>query len=65
MDVGFWAGLVPENAQNAGVLEAMLDAGALGLKVWVENGKSAIEFSVLVVLATQEMFYLSGIVLHI
>lgn len=30
---GFWGGLVPENAHNASVLEDLLEAGALGLKV--------------------------------
>jgi hypothetical protein len=30
---GFWGGLVPENAYNASVLEDLLAAGALGLKV--------------------------------
>lgn len=30
---GFWGGLVPEYAHNATVLEDLLDAGALGLKV--------------------------------
>lgn len=30
---GFWGGLVPENAYNATVLEELLEAGALGLKV--------------------------------
>jgi allantoinase len=32
VDVGFWGGLVPENAHNASKLEALLEAGALGLK---------------------------------
>ncbi|OMO65175.1 hypothetical protein COLO4_31493 [Corchorus olitorius] len=32
VDVGFWGGLVPENAFNATTLEALLDAGVLGLK---------------------------------
>ncbi|CAN1235741.1 ALN [Linum perenne] len=32
VDVGFWGGLVPENAFNATSLEALLNAGALGLK---------------------------------
>ncbi|KAG8385563.1 hypothetical protein BUALT_Bualt03G0058200 [Buddleja alternifolia] len=32
VDVGFWGGLVPENAFNATSLERLLDAGALGLK---------------------------------
>ncbi|XP_071726508.1 allantoinase-like isoform X2 [Rutidosis leptorrhynchoides] len=32
VDVGFWGGLVPENAFNATVLENLLNAGALGLK---------------------------------
>ncbi|XP_031278587.1 allantoinase isoform X1 [Pistacia vera] len=32
VDVGFWGGLVPENAFNATALEALLNAGALGLK---------------------------------
>lgn len=32
VDVGFWGGLVPENAFNATSLERLLKAGALGLK---------------------------------
>ncbi|PWA97870.1 allantoinase [Artemisia annua] len=32
VNVGFWGGLVPENAFNASILENLLDAGALGLK---------------------------------
>ncbi|KAJ0974392.1 hypothetical protein J5N97_016357 [Dioscorea zingiberensis] len=32
VDVGFWGGLVPENALNASALESLLEAGALGLK---------------------------------
>ncbi|GER36467.1 allantoinase [Striga asiatica] len=32
VDVGFWGGLVPENAQNTTILERLLEAGALGLK---------------------------------
>ncbi|AES63771.2 allantoinase [Medicago truncatula] len=32
VDVGFWGGLVPENAQNTSILEGLLDAGVLGLK---------------------------------
>nr|DAD22922.1 TPA_asm: hypothetical protein HUJ06_024385 [Nelumbo nucifera] len=32
VDVGFWGGLVPENAFNTSILEALLRAGALGLK---------------------------------
>lgn len=32
VDVGFWGGLVPENAFNASALEALLNAGVLGLK---------------------------------
>ncbi|GAV77921.1 Amidohydro_1 domain-containing protein [Cephalotus follicularis] len=32
VDVGFWGGLVPENAFNASALEALLSAGVLGLK---------------------------------
>ncbi|KAL2932173.1 Allantoinase [Bienertia sinuspersici] len=32
VDVGFWGGLVPENAFNATALERLLRAGALGLK---------------------------------
>ncbi|XP_044495077.1 allantoinase isoform X2 [Mangifera indica] len=32
IDVGFWGGLVPENAFNVTALEALLNAGALGLK---------------------------------
>ncbi|PWA40343.1 allantoinase [Artemisia annua] len=33
VNVGFWGGLVPENAFNASILESLLDAGALGLKI--------------------------------
>lgn len=32
VDVGFWGGLVPENAFNASALQNLLNAGALGLK---------------------------------
>ncbi|KAG6387236.1 hypothetical protein SASPL_152423 [Salvia splendens] len=32
VDVGFWGGLVPENAFNSTALERLLEAGALGLK---------------------------------
>ncbi|XP_038691594.1 allantoinase isoform X2 [Tripterygium wilfordii] len=32
VDVGFWGGLVPDNAFNASALEALLNAGVLGLK---------------------------------
>ncbi|MQL82254.1 hypothetical protein Taro_014724 [Colocasia esculenta] len=32
VDVGFWGGLVPENAFNRSALENLLNAGALGLK---------------------------------
>ncbi|CAH1448446.1 unnamed protein product [Lactuca virosa] len=32
VNVGFWGGLVPENAFNASILEGLLNAGALGLK---------------------------------
>ncbi|KAI5657066.1 hypothetical protein M9H77_25859 [Catharanthus roseus] len=32
VDVGFWGGLVPENAMNTSSLEDLLEAGALGLK---------------------------------
>lgn len=32
IDVGFWGGLVPENAFNSSALEELLTAGALGLK---------------------------------
>lgn len=32
VDVGFWGGLVPENALNTSILEDLLDAGVLGLK---------------------------------
>eukprot|EP01018_Ginkgo_biloba_P033503 Gb_06435 [translate_table: standard] len=33
VDVGFWGGLVPENAFNSSALNELLGAGALGLKV--------------------------------
>ncbi|XP_052203677.1 allantoinase [Diospyros lotus] len=32
VDVGFWGGLVPENAFNRSALEGLLEAGVLGLK---------------------------------
>eukprot|EP00245_Coleochaete_scutata_P003078 TRINITY_DN14392_c0_g1_i1.p1 TRINITY_DN14392_c0_g1~~TRINITY_DN14392_c0_g1_i1.p1 ORF type:complete len:504 (-),score=98.78 TRINITY_DN14392_c0_g1_i1:289-1800(-) len=32
VDVGFWGGLVPDNADNSTALEDLLKAGALGLK---------------------------------
>ncbi|XP_047328418.1 allantoinase [Impatiens glandulifera] len=32
VDVGFWGGLVPENAFNSSMLEGLLNAGVLGLK---------------------------------
>ncbi|XP_038971157.1 uncharacterized protein LOC103721871 [Phoenix dactylifera] len=32
VDVGFWGGLVPENAFNTSALQGLLNAGALGLK---------------------------------
>jgi len=35
VDVGFWAGLVPNNAHNASELIGMLDEGALGLKAFL------------------------------
>nr|KYP62932.1 putative allantoinase 1 [Cajanus cajan] len=32
VDVGFWGGLIPENALNTSILEGLLNAGVLGLK---------------------------------
>ncbi len=32
VDVGFWGGIVPDNAANHSVLRDMLDGGALGFK---------------------------------
>ncbi|CAN6859639.1 unnamed protein product [Brassica oleracea] len=32
VDVGFWGGLVPDNALNSSALSSLLDAGVLGLK---------------------------------
>ncbi len=32
MNIGFWAGIVPENAANQSALAALLRAGALGFK---------------------------------
>ncbi|XP_028789715.1 allantoinase isoform X1 [Neltuma alba] len=32
VDVGFWGGLVPENALNTSILEGLLSAGVLGVK---------------------------------
>lgn len=37
LPTGFWGGLVPENAFNANALEALLNAGVLGLKVSMSN----------------------------
>lgn len=36
-DIGFWGGLVPENAYNITMLDGLLHAGALGLKVFGKN----------------------------
>ena len=32
VDVGYWGGIVPQNAANHSVLQGLLDAGALGFK---------------------------------
>ncbi|KAK7412332.1 hypothetical protein VNO78_03786 [Psophocarpus tetragonolobus] len=32
VDVGFWGGLIPENALNTSILEGLLSAGVLGVK---------------------------------
>ncbi|XP_051125879.1 allantoinase isoform X2 [Andrographis paniculata] len=37
VDVGFWGGLVPDNAVNTETLERLLKAGALGLKSFMVN----------------------------
>ena len=43
VDVGFWGGLVPGNAQNGGELHAMLAAGALGFKTFLcQSGASLV-----------------------
>lgn len=36
-NVGFWAGLVPENAGNHSLLGQLVDAGALGFKSFMCN----------------------------
>jgi hypothetical protein len=33
LHAGFWGGLVPENVANLTVMDELLNAGALGLKV--------------------------------
>ena len=35
VDVGLWAGLVPENAHNPAALKALIRAGALGFKAFM------------------------------
>ena len=35
VDVGFWGGLVPDNAHDSGTLQGILDAGALGFKAFM------------------------------
>jgi hypothetical protein len=35
VNVGYWAGLVPDNAANAAVLQGLLDAGVLGFKAFM------------------------------
>uniref|UniRef100_A0A9I9CEZ8 Allantoinase n=1 Tax=Cucumis melo TaxID=3656 RepID=A0A9I9CEZ8_CUCME len=45
VDVGFWGGLVPENAFNASALENLLKAGALGLKLIVTSQPYAMHMS--------------------
>ncbi|WVY95028.1 hypothetical protein V8G54_034116 [Vigna mungo] len=37
VDVGFWGGLIPENALNKSILEGLLSAGVLGLKVIISK----------------------------
>lgn len=32
---GFWGGLIPENALNTTILEGLLSAGVLGVKVTI------------------------------
>lgn len=36
MKSGFWGGLVPDNAFNKSMLEGLLKAGVLGLKVFIK-----------------------------
>ena len=41
VDVGFWGGLTPENAKSDAKIANLLDAGAVGLKVFlIDSGKS-------------------------
>jgi allantoinase len=35
VNVGYWAGLVPENARHPDVLQGLLSAGALGFKAFM------------------------------
>ena len=35
VDVGFWAGLVPQNANDSATLTALMEAGALGFKAFL------------------------------
>ena len=42
IDVGFWGGLIPENAHNHSILQGLLDAGALGFKSFMSpSGESS------------------------
>ena len=35
VDVGFWAGLVPQNSNDSATLTALMEAGALGFKAFL------------------------------
>ncbi|KAI4299370.1 hypothetical protein L6164_032837 [Bauhinia variegata] len=35
VDVGFWGGLIPENALNSSILDGLLSAGVLGVKTFM------------------------------
>lgn len=40
VDVGFWGGLTPENAKSDAKIANLLDAGAVGLKVFlIDSGE--------------------------
>lgn len=45
VDVGFWGGVVPENAGDAEVLKGMVEAGAFGFKSFmIASGESFTTF---------------------
>ena len=45
VDAGFWGALVPDNAGNASVLQALLQAGALGFKCFLSPSGAADGYS--------------------